>query len=111
MNKADFKKNSMGLLEDIKNELELAFPHMTFTIGKRAFQKCIIAYRSKYRGADIFVKNDKIIVEAAIPEMRTRLLIGSGALLLKMFKRDFSVPAGVIIEYLSARHSNVRLRE
>tara|TARA_R110002072_G_scaffold288014_2_gene454016 strand:+ start:289 stop:522 length:234 start_codon:yes stop_codon:yes gene_type:complete len=75
-------------IDEIKTELELNFPEYQFKLGKRIYGKCIIAKKSKYSGADIFVKENKIIVESGIAEMKTRLLIGSGAVLLKKFTKD-----------------------
>ena len=101
----------MKAIENLKTELETAFPEMSFSIGKRIYGQCIIAKKSKYSGADIFVKDDGIIVEAAIPEMKTRLLIGSGAVLLKLFNKNYSEPSLKIKEYLSGKYDNVKLRQ
>lgn len=87
-------------IETIKKELEVEFPDLSFTIGKRIYGKCIIAKKSKYNGADIFVKKDVVIIEAAIPEMKTRILIGGGALLLKIFSKNFNEPSKRIAYFL-----------
>lgn len=101
----------MADLDEIKKELEETFPEMTFHPGKRFYGKCIIARLSKYSGADIFVKDDIITVQAGIPEMKTRMLIGSGALFLKMFRKSYSEPALKIKSYLDKKYSNVKMRD
>ena len=72
--------------------------------------ECVIAKNTKYSGADIFVKDDKIVIEAAIPEMKTRVLLGSGVLFLKLFSKKFSEPSVRIHGYLSQKVDNVKLR-
>ena len=100
----------MENIETIKAELEFKFPEYTFTIGKRIYGKCIIAKNSKYSGADIFIKKSEIIIQPGIPEMKSRILIGAGALFLKYFRKDYSEPAKRIKNYLLGKYS-VRLRE
>ena len=51
------------MLEEIRKELETNFPEYEFSIGKRIYGKCIIAKKSKYSGADIFIKGNKISIE------------------------------------------------
>jgi hypothetical protein len=63
-------------IEELQKKLELNFPEYEFRIGKRIYGQCVIAKKSKYSGADIFIKNDKVLIEAGIPEMKTRLLFG-----------------------------------
>src|SRR5690606_16525131 len=101
---------TMNELEKIKSDLELAFPEYSFSVGKRLLGECIIAKGTKYSGADIFVTEDQVVVEAAIPEMKTRILLGSGALFLKFFSKKFSEPSLRIYEYLSQKVDNVELR-
>lgn len=101
----------MPSIEELKAELETAFPAISFRIGKRIYGECIIAKKSKYSGADIFIKEDSIILEAAIPDMKTRLLVGSGAILLKFFNKGFSLPALQIANYLKPRYTNIKLRQ
>lgn len=98
-------------IEDLKNRLEANFPNYEFKLGKRIYGKCIIAKKSKYSGADIYVKENSVTIEAAIPEMKTRLLIGSGALLLKMFRKDFNEPCLKISEYLKSEKIAVRVKD
>ena len=98
-------------IDEIKTELELNFPEYHFKIGKRVYGKCIIAKKSKYSGADIFVKENKIIVEPAIPEMKTRLLVGGGAILLKNFRKDYSEPASRILKFLRDQNKTVELKK
>ncbi|MBO9151349.1 hypothetical protein ACFOTA_03960 [Chitinophaga sp. GCM10012297] len=83
---------------------------MTFRIGQRAFVQCIIAKSSRFSGADIFLEKNGITIEPGIPEMRTRILVGSGALLLKIFSRNFSAPAVKIKGYLEGKYENVKFR-
>ncbi|MEZ4795770.1 MAG: hypothetical protein R2785_01260 [Flavobacteriaceae bacterium] len=99
------------MIESIKTELESEFPEYEFSVGKRIYGKCLIVKKSKYCGADIFIKNDKMIIEPAIPEMKTRLLIGGGAALLKMFKKDYSEPADRIFEYLKMKNKKIEYRK
>jgi hypothetical protein len=73
-------------IEEIKMYLEKTVPEYSYSIGKRLFEECIIAKNIKYSGADIFVKDNKIIIEAALPEMKTRILLGSGVLFLNFFQ-------------------------
>lgn len=101
----------MPSIENLKTELELAFPEMSFSFGKRIYGQCLIAKKTTYSGADIFVKDNGITIEASIPEMKTRLLIGGGAVLLKFFNKNYSQPSLRIKEYLSAKYDNVILRQ
>ena len=78
-------------LEIIKQDLKRQFPGYEFRLGKRVYGPCGIAKSTRYSGADIFCKNDIYTVEASILEMRTRLLLGSGAVFLKWFsKKSYS---------------------
>lgn len=52
--------------ENLKTELEAEFREFSFSVGKRIYGQCLIAKKSKYSGADIFLKDNGIIVEAAI---------------------------------------------
>ncbi|MCE2995903.1 MAG: hypothetical protein ACK5RG_14920 [Cyclobacteriaceae bacterium] len=100
----------MRKIEEVKVCLESTFPEYTFSIGKRLLGECIIAKNTKYSGADIFVHDDKIIVEAALPEMKTRILLGSGVLFLKFFSKKFSEPSLKIHYYLAKKYPNVKRR-
>jgi hypothetical protein len=97
-------------IENLKSELEKQFPEFSFRLGRRIYGKCIIAKKSKYSGADIYLTNKRIIVEPSVPEMKTRLVIGAGALFLKYFNKDFSEPASKIKAYLSQNYEHVALR-
>ena len=101
----------MPSIDNVKSELEAAFPEMSFRIGKRLFQECLIAKMTKYSGADIFVRENAIIIEAAIPENKTRLLIGAGAVFLKFFKKSYTEPSLRIKEFLGKIYDNVRVRQ
>lgn len=97
-------------IEEIKTDLEQTFPEYSFSIGRRLLGECVIAKNTKYSGADIFVKDNKIVIEAAIPEMKTRMLLGSGALFFKFFSKKFSEPSLRIYKYLCEKVDNVKLR-
>ncbi|ATL46061.1 hypothetical protein COR50_02160 [Chitinophaga caeni] len=97
-------------LETLLEELATEFPEMKFRIGKRLFTPCIIAHQTNYYGADIFVKKKYIIVEASIPDMSTRIILGGGALILKA-KKEFHIPAHLIFHYLSKKYEDVKLRQ
>ena len=99
------------MIEDYKKNLEIEFPEYEFSIGKRIYEKCIIAKKSKYCGADIFFKKNKLVIESSIPEMKTRLLIGGGALLVKSFKKDFSEPVDRIFEYFENQNIEIKYRK
>ena len=102
----------MELIENIKSELELVFPEYEFSTGKRIYGKCIIAKHSKFCGADIFVnKNEAMIIEPAIPAMKTRLLIGGGAVFLKFFLKDYNQPADRIYQYFKSQNKRIRFRK
>ena len=53
-------------VDDIKNELISEFPEYSFFITKRLTGRCIVAKYTKYNGADIFVKKNKIIIIVTI---------------------------------------------
>jgi hypothetical protein len=65
--------------------------------------------KSKYQGADIFVKKDRIIIEAAIPEWKTRFMMGAGAAYKKITDAGFSDTALEIKEHLAEKYK-VRMR-
>lgn len=98
----------MERTEAIKAELEKAFPEWAFTLGKRLRGTCIIAKKSKYAGAEIYVSASGIIIEAAIPSMKTRMLLGAGAVLLKYLHPRYNEPALRIKVYLSDRYPHVK---
>lgn len=101
----------MATLEVVKKELEFYFKDYEFTLGKRIYGSCIIAKKSKYNGADIFIKNGEIRIEAGIPKTKTRLMIGGGAVLLKMFSKSYTEPSIAIYEYLSQIYEHVYIRD
>jgi hypothetical protein len=96
-------------INEIKAELEDAFPLYTFWITRRLFGRCIVAMKSKYYGADIFVKKDRIVIEAAVPEWKTRFMLGAGAAYKKFTDKNFFDAAVEIKTYLE-RTYDVRLR-
>ncbi|WP_460218030.1 hypothetical protein [Psychroserpens sp. MEBiC05023] len=101
----------MVTLDALKKDLEFYFKTYKFSIGKRIYGRCVIAEKSKFCGADIYIKSNKIHVQAGIPRMKTRLLVGGGAVILKMFSKRYSEPSYDIYEYLSEIHTNVKLVE
>jgi len=97
-------------LENLMERLSVEFPDMSFRIGSRLNKKCIIAKKSNYSGADIFVKSDRIELEPCVPDTKHRILIGSGALFLKLFRKSFSEPAKQIASSLEKDGFIVSLR-
>lgn len=91
-------------INSIKMELAEAFPEISFSTTRRLTGRCIVAMKSKYQGADIFIKSDKIVVEAAIPQWTTRFMLGAGAAYRKLTDKDFSDTALQIKEYLSRKY-------
>ncbi len=87
-------------INQIKEELEKNFPQYQFSTTRRLTGRCIVAKQSKYYGADIFIKNDRIIVEPAIPEWTTRLILGAGAAHKKLTDKTFSETAIKIKDFL-----------
>lgn len=71
-------------IDRLKQELEKQFPELIFFKTRRVFGSCIVAKRSKFYGADIFIRGNKIFVEAAIPNWTTRFFLGAGAVYLKL---------------------------
>ena len=98
-------------IEELIKELESSFPDYEFRTGKRIYGKCIIAKKNRYSGADLFIKQEKIIIESAIPEMKTRLLLGAGAVLLRFFKKDYHEPRDTISEYLFNKGHKISIKE
>lgn len=97
-------------LEELQTILANEFKEYEFKLGKRIYGRCLIAKKNKYAGADIYLKKDGALIEAAIPEMKTRLLIGSGAMLLKKFKKDYDEPCQRIVEFLNSQNIAVKVR-
>ena len=93
----------------IKEELATHFRDLTFFTTRRLTGRCIVAKKSTYYGADIFVKKDSIVVEAAIPDWKTRLLMGAGAAYKKITDQNFSQTALQVKEFLSRKYE-VRLK-
>ena len=103
--------NIPSTLDELKADLETNLSQYTYTLGNRPFYgRCIVAKETRYYGADIFLKNGGIEIEAGIPDMRTKVLIGSGALLMKWFNPKFSVPESSILRYLGSKYQPVRRR-
>ncbi len=97
--------------EELKSKLENRFPEYEYRIGNRKLAgDCVIVKNTKYSGVDIFMKKDRILLEAAIPEMKTRLLLGAGALLFRVFSKKFKEPSAKIYSYLKAEGLNVEYR-
>jgi hypothetical protein len=96
-------------IDYIKEKLSSQFPEYSFSLTRRLSGRCIVAKKSKYNGADIFVKNDRIIIEAAIPEWKIRIMLGAGAIYKKVTDKNFSETALQIKEFLS-RSYDVRMR-
>jgi len=69
-----------------------------------------LAKKSKYYGADIFVKGDSITIEPAIPDWTTRLILGAGAAYKKLTDSKYAEIALQIQDYLKQKH-NVSLRK
>ena len=96
-------------INNIQEELATQFPELSFFITWRLLGKCIVAKKSKYNGADIFIKKKRIVVEASIPEWKTRMFLGAGAVYLKYTDRKFSETALRVKDFLSNKY-DVRLR-
>jgi hypothetical protein len=90
-------------INQLKILLTEQFPEYTFFTTRRLQGKCIVAKNAKYSGADIFIKKHRIIVESAIPEWKTRLMLGAGAVYKKMTDPEYSIPAKRISEFLNKR--------
>jgi len=97
------------MIEDLKKELETAFPEYNFFFAKRVYGKTIVAQKSKYVGADIFIKKDVLKVMPGIPKNKTRILIGGGAAVLMFFKKDYHEVSNKIFDYLNLQNINVKL--
>jgi hypothetical protein len=69
-----------------------------------------VSKHTKYSGADIYIKKDRIEIEAAIPEWKTRFMVGAGAIYKKITDPNYSATAIRIKDYLSQKYT-VRLRE
>ena len=97
--------------EQLKNKLENQFPEYEYRLGNRKLAgDCLIVKNTKYSGVDIFIKKGKILLEPAIPEMKTRLLVGAGALFLRMFSKNFKEPSNKIYQFLKEESINVSFR-
>src|SRR4051812_47929684 len=91
-------------INEIKDELTFQFPQYSFFLTRRLTGRCIVAKKSKYYGADIFIKKDRIIVEAAVPEWKTRLMLGAGAAYIKLTDKKFSDVAFEVKDFLSTKY-------
>jgi hypothetical protein len=92
-------------IEKIKEELTSQFPEYSFFLTRRLTGRCIVAKHTKFNGADIFVRKDRIIIEACIPEWRTRLMIGAGAVYRKFPDKHFFDTALRIKDFLDSRYA------
>ena len=98
-------------LEELKTELEKNVPEYEYTLGKRGFYgECVIASNTKYSGADVFIKKGTIVIDSGPPAMKTRLLLGAGLVLLKIFSKKFNIPAKVLHAYFKETNRKVRFR-
>lgn len=98
-------------LEELKIELEKNFPKYEYSLGKRGLVgSCIIVKNTKYSGVDIFLKKNTIVLEAALPEMKTRLMLGTGVLFLRIFSKKFNDPSKKIHSYFKQTNRKVRFR-
>lgn len=97
-------------IDQLKQELTEHFPEYTFFKTRRLTGHCIVAKKSKYYGADIFVKSDRIVVEAAIPEWTTRLFLGAGAAYKKLTDSKYGEVAKEIEKFLTPKYK-VSLRQ
>ena len=91
-------------IDQIIQELTDNFPEYKFFKTQRLTGRCIVAKKSKYYGADIFVKGNEIIVEAAIPDWTTRLVLGAGAAYKKITDRKYAEVATQIQNYLGHKY-------
>jgi len=91
-------------IDQFKQELTEHFPEYTFFKTRRLTGRCIVAKESKYYGADIFVKSDSIVVEAAIPDWTTRLVLGAGAAYKKLTDSKYGEVATQIQKFLSTKY-------
>ena len=91
-------------INKIKEELISQFPEYSFFVSRRLNGRCIVAKKTKYRGADIFVKKDRIVIDAAIPEWKTRFILGAGAAYIRLTKKDFFEVALQIRDFLGHRY-------
>ena len=97
--------------KELKIKLENQFPEYEYRLGNRKLAgDCLIVKKSKYSGVDIFFNKEKFLIEAAIPEMKTRLLIGAGVLLFKFFSKNFREPSKKIYSFLKSENINVEYR-
>jgi hypothetical protein len=97
-------------LDLLKNELEKAFNYYEFFFARRLAGRRLVAKSSKYSGADIWLRNGTIVIEPAIPEWKTRLVLGAGAVYLKATNQEYRIPAKKIAEYLMTTYK-VDLRD
>lgn len=97
-------------IDQLQQELTGQFPEFAFFRARRLTGRCIVAKKSKYYGADIFVKGDRIVVEPAIPDWTTRLIMGAGAAYKKLTDSNYNEVASNIRDYLSQKYQ-VSLRQ
>lgn len=96
--------------EDVKADLEAHFPDYSFFNARRISGRCIVAKKSKYCGADIYVKVDRVVIEAAIPEWKTRFMLGAGAALKRVSDPHYFDAAEEVTNYLRDKY-RVELRK
>ncbi|MDB5200654.1 MAG: hypothetical protein JWQ27_63 [Ferruginibacter sp.] len=88
----------------IKEELTSQFPEYSFFLSRRLTGRCIVAIKTKYNGADIFVKKHRVVIEAGIPEWKTRLILGAGAAYRKVTDKGFYDVALRVSDFLSKKY-------
>lgn len=96
--------------EELKIQLESAFPQYSFYESKRLYGHCIVAKKSKYVGAEVIVKPHKLVITPGIPDIKTRLMLGAGALFVKFFKSDYDEPAGAVFDFLKGKNHILEYR-
>lgn len=100
-------KTTTPSLEALKAELEKQLPEYSYRPARRTHGKCIVAKKTNFSGAAIYVKKDFIEVRASIPETWALYAVGSGAIFMRWFSPAYSEPQKKITAYLSSRYSNV----
>lgn len=80
-------------LNQLKILLEAKFPKYHFFLRNSIYGKCVVAQKAPLSGAYIFIRKNKVIVAPEVPALKMRMLLGAGAVLVKMFRRHFTEPA------------------
>jgi hypothetical protein len=97
-------------LAELQTELSEHFPAYQFSIVRRLTGKCVLARETRMYGAEIYLRSNRIIIEAAIPDWKTRLLLGAGAAVKKMSDPRFNHCAEQVASFLSTRY-DVKIRQ